>query len=440
MKRIAAMLSAALVLSLAAPAFAAVEFGGKLATEFELHKVADEWVIDGKTGLEIETEVRAEGGDPIKAVVELSPWRFESGFDDDGDPEDPFENPPSLIALSDLSIKKAWIETQGAYWNGGPAVSTRLGDVDVKWNDYVGYLDERRGITVQGLPVGPSLVSAFYAWDTDDDTRPYGVSASANIEGVDLSGILVRKADETNYAFGAGMSVMPGIDVKGALALDGQSKMLYRAEATAEGLIEGVKVTAAYRHADEDFRPAYTIPAEDEDGDTIGTGHDIADRNHEDNVNYDLRTGFSVSAETTQSGVHMVASYDQPTEVAKFKADTEVQGFKLAGEAKMRSGKVEKTELEVGKNLTLAGFDVETNYKAVIKPGNDVEHKISAESKTDLIAQLQGLSLAGEVKLVGSDVSWNTSAKYTAPNGLNLGAKYDSVEGASATAGVKVEF
>lgn len=433
------MLSAALVLSLAAPAFAAVEFGGKLASEFELHQVAGEWVIDGKTGLEIETEVKAEGGDPVKAVVELEPWRFESGFAD-GDPTDPFENPPSGIALSNLSISKAWIETQGAYWNGGPAVGTRIGDVEINWNDYVGYLDDRRGITVVGMPIGPSTVSAFYAWDTGDDTRPYGVTARANIEGVDLGGILVRKANEMNYAVAAGMNVMPGVGVNGVLALDGDSNLLYRAEATMDGLVEGVKMTAAYRHADDDFLPAYTIPARDKDGDLIGTGYAPWERNDDDNVNYDLRTGFSVSAETTQSGVHLVASYDQPKELAEFAADTVIEGFKLAGETKVRAGQVEETELKVGRGLAVAGFDVDAEYKASIVPGNDVEHAFKASTTTDVIAQLQGLKLAGEVKLVGSNLTWNTSAGYAAPNGLSLGAEYDSVAGASATAGVKVEF
>jgi len=52
MKKLATLISAALVLSLAAPAFAAVEVGGKLGTEFTVQKnAADEWELKGETGL-----------------------------------------------------------------------------------------------------------------------------------------------------------------------------------------------------------------------------------------------------------------------------------------------------------------------------------------------------------------------------------------------------
>jgi|GEM_PF-965866 len=438
MKKIASTLAAALVFALAAPAFAAVELGGKLASEFELHKVAGEWVIDGKTGLDLEADVTTDSGDPIKAVVELS--LLEGAFDDDDEPTGVFEHSLGGTLLNNIMIDKAWVETHGSYWNGGPAATTRIGDVEINWNDYVGYLEEKPGITVVGMPIGPSTWSAFYAWDTSDSTRPYGVSASASIDGVALSGIVVRKGTETNYAAAAGVSPMQGVTVKGVLALDGQNNALYRAEAAADGLVKGVKLTAAYRHADAGFRPAYTIPAEDEDGERIGTGYDPADRNHEDNVNYDLRSGFSVSAETTQSGVHMKASYDQPKDVVEFAADTEMQGFKLSGETKIKAGQVKETELKVGKTLALAGFDVDAEYEALIVPGADVEHTISANTTTNVIAQLQGLELGGEVKLVGSNVTWKTNAAYKAPNGLSLGAEYDSVEGASATAGFRVEF
>ena len=88
MRKLAALVSAALVLSLAVPAFAAVEVGGKLGTEFTLGKNDnDEWELTGETGLELETKISAEGGNPVKAIVQLSPWKLESGaFDDDGNP------------------------------------------------------------------------------------------------------------------------------------------------------------------------------------------------------------------------------------------------------------------------------------------------------------------------------------------------------------------
>lgn len=438
MKKIAALLSAALVLALAAPAFAAVEFGGKLSTEFKLHEVAGDWVVDGTTGLDIKTEVKAEGGDPVKAVVQLKPWRFAAGFTD-GKPTAPFEN-PGYGVMDQIEVDKAWVETEGAYWHGGPAVHTRIGDVTINWNDYVAYLEGRRGITVVGMPIGPAQVGAFYAWDTTDATRPYGITAGANIEGIDLSGILVRKGNVNNYALNGRMTVMPGVGMNADLAIDGANNLLYRAEAELDGLVEGVKVTAAYRGANDAFRPVYTIPAKDKNGATIGTGFDPADRNDEANVNYDLLDGFSLRAETTQSGVHMVAGYDQPTQIADFAADTVIEGFGLAGKTKVRAGSIQETELSIAKGLNLGGFDVNASYAAKIVPSADIEHTVKASTKTDAIAQLQGLELGGQVKLVGNNITWKTNAGYSAPNGLNFGAEYDSAAGASATAGVTVQF
>ena len=103
MKKLATLISAALVLSLAAPAFAAVEVGGKLGTEFTVQKnAADEWELKGETGLELETKISAEGGRPVKAVIQLTPWKLESGeFDDDGNPTGDFGEGHSQGARGD---------------------------------------------------------------------------------------------------------------------------------------------------------------------------------------------------------------------------------------------------------------------------------------------------------------------------------------------------
>src|SRR5690606_38188396 len=110
------------------------------------------------------------------------------------------------------------------------------------------------------------------------------------------------------------------------------------------------------------------------------------------------------------------------------------------GETVLVDSEVEETNLSVKRGFALAGLDVTGRYRAKIVPGSDVEHRFSAETTTDLIPQLQGLGLSGEVKLAGSDLSWNAKAKYTAPNGLKLGAVYGSEDGPSVTAGVTVEF
>ena len=80
MKKLATLITAALVLSLAVPAFAAVDVGGKVGTEFTLEKNdSDEWELKGDAAVELETKISTGGGNPVKAVVQLTPWELNSG-------------------------------------------------------------------------------------------------------------------------------------------------------------------------------------------------------------------------------------------------------------------------------------------------------------------------------------------------------------------------
>lgn len=435
MKKLAAILSAALVLSLAAPAFAAVEFGGKLGTELELHRDAnDEWAVRGRTGIELQTEVKAEGSGPLRAVVELKPWEFDNeniGFDDDEDADHELEGGFPIDWSSrdtpvEIGIEKAWIESVGSFWNGGPAVTTRLGDVEVEWDTYVGHLEDAAGITVEGMEIGPVTGKAFYLWKRDQanvEQNPLGIAAEGHVEGVDLKGMLVRQNSENNISLSAAMDIMPGMNVSGQFALDADNNRLYRLDAKADSLIQGVTLTAGYRGADDTFAPFYTNRY-DEDGEEV----------------YDLLTGFSIGAETVQSGIRLAADYDDPTKETNLSAETEIEGFKVAASTKLVDSEVEETELEVSRHFIVGAYDILGEYSALIVPGDDVEHTLKASTKTNMIPQLMGLGLSGEVVVQGGDITYKAGADYKAPNGLNLAAEYHSEDGPSITGGVTVEF
>src|SRR5690606_8910777 len=110
---------------------------------------------------------------------------------------------------------------------------------------------------------------------------------------------------------------------------DAERRHLYRLEANADSLIEGIKLTVGYRGADEAFDPMYT--------------------NRWDGTDelYDLRNGFNIAAETEQSGFRIKGDYDDPT-----------------GEA----------NVNVSRDLELAGFAVAGEYNAKIRRDEDVEH------------------------------------------------------------------
>lgn len=399
MKKLAAALAMALTLSLAAPAFAAVELGGKLENKFTLHEVADEWRVDGETGIDVEVKVTGENGPAITGTVELG---LKSGYNDKDelDGTHAFDDLLEGVSLADIVVEKAWVESKGAFWNGGPALTTKLGDVNPEWNPIVAYFENGRGVTVEGLELGPVTAKAFYLWDGAD--RPMGLAAESSVEGINLHGLVVRKGEENNFLIGAGTDLVPGIALSGQVALDAENRRLYSVEAVADNLVDGVKVKAGYRGADDLFDPMFPVLPEDKDGNPVA-------RNDADNIHWDTLTGFSVGAETVQHGVRLAADYDQPHELLNLEADTDLYGFTVG-------------------------------YAAKIQKGNPMEHTVKAKTVIDTIDQLRGLGLSAEMKLVGDDMSWKTKAEYTAPNGIELGAEYDSEEGASATAGVTLRF
>jgi len=128
---------------------------------------------------------------------------------------------------------------------------------------------------------------------------------------------------------------------------------------------------------------------------------------------YDLHDGFRIAAETVQSGFRIKGDYDDPTG---------------------------KANLNVSKDVELAGLVVTGEYNAKLEREMETEHTLKARTTLDLIPQLQGLSLSGQVKLQGENLAYEAGADYVAPNGIELGAKYASDKGLSATAGVTVEF
>src|SRR5690625_3325644 len=115
MRKIVSLMVAVLVLSMALPAFAAVDMNGKIKSELELTKNdQEEWEVNGKAGIDIKTELRAAGGNNVRGVIELDALRFNSFRDSKKDKleDGSFGEYPSLEAPV---ISKAWLETEGAF-------------------------------------------------------------------------------------------------------------------------------------------------------------------------------------------------------------------------------------------------------------------------------------------------------------------------------------
>ena len=400
MKKLAIALVAALVLALAAPALAAdLNLGGSLETRFNFGPKQTEepwkdWGIEADNGMSMKLDVNA--GEKIRVGLEFG--ETEVGLDEDDeldenheegihDPTDP-DDPAQL----DITLQKAYMETTGAFWNGGPELVTTIGDIDVDFNDYVANLSDGNGVKVEGIEVGPVNARAFYAWDQGR----VGAAVDTAYADIDLGAAVVTDGENIEAAGSAGTE-LSGVKVKAEAALDENSNFAYKLTGETE-IMPNVTVKGGYRDS-ENFG---SQNAKLDDGDPVA---------------YDNHKGFNVGVATTQYGIAMEANYDQPKEEVTFAADKDVE---------------------------LAGLNIKGEYDAKYVKDQAIEHKVKVTSPLDLVPQLQGLELSAGATInednTEGENSWNVGADYEAPNGINLGAQYHSNDGPSAYAGLKVEF
>lgn len=424
MKRIAAIVAAIMVFTLAVPAFAAIDLNGKLETKFELTRENDDWKLGAKTGLEVETALNAGGGDGVRAVVKLDALNAGADtFDEDGNPIADFRLAEHPQADMRLKITEAYLESEGAFWNGGPEVYTRIGDMELNWNDYVAHMGKHRGIMVEGINLGPATARTFLGWDRVSGHRNIGFQAEASVEGVDVETTVIRTRGAQEAALSVGTDIMPGLRADGLVAIDADMNPIYRVNTRYE-VAPGTTLIAGYR-GNRDFAPTYTNPVDEDD-----------------NVVYDEHTGFNVGIETEQSGAKLSADYDNPTATANVKAETQVEQIDVWAEAKIKDQAMENVKFGAKRDIpVISGLNIAGEYEGKYVPSEKIEHTLKASTSTDLIPQLQGLAVDGEVKLLGTELkAWKVGASYSAPNGINFGAEYHSENGPLMTAGMKASF
>ena len=396
MKKAAVLLTAALVLSLAAPAvFAAqMDVTGQVETRFEYKKDSSgEYHLNGLTGIKLSPSLTA--GDNVRLGIEFQTQP--NDFDDDDNPVRDFAAAHGSMSTT---LSRVWLETKGALWHGGPEVTTTIGDKKLNWNGWVAHMGTRRGIAVEGLDLGVANADLFYVWQTaTEDGRPMGIRVSSDIlEGVDLSAMAVRRADNFDAALSAGTE-LNGVRLDGTVAMDSARRYAFKVNAAMEAA-ENLTLKAGFRQMQAGFAPMY--PERDEDTGYIVPFHPDSDA-----------SGFNIGVETVHQGITLTADYDQPTS---------------------------KAVLSAAKTFDVQGHAIEGKYTATIKAGEDVKHEVEASTTTDLIPYLQGLGVSGKVALQGSNVEYEVGATYEAPNGISLGAEYNSESGAVVSGGLKVSF
>jgi len=404
MKKLAVVVSAILALSLAAPAIVSAEFtfDGKLESKLEYSKNNDEdrFELKGWSGLKLETGFEAGSEElPLKAVVELGGWAVNAGLDENDQlTEDvPFDQLPGLIDTAQLEIQKAYLQADGPFWNGGPSLVTRIGDVTIDYDNWMAYLGDKKGVTIDDVKVGPAEARFFYAWK-----EAYGAAVNARVKDLNLNGVVIRHDDDVQVGGGAELALADNISLAARFALDRAHSKAYQFDATFIP-VENVTLTGMYRAADDGYAAEYQYE-EQEDEDIIPKPGEAR----------------------TRLGV-----------------DTELAGFQVSGSAELEEMKLVKNTVGLRKELELAGLLVNGAYDLTMEHGDKLAltHALAADTSLNMIPHLQNVNLAGNVTInPDSTVEWGAHAGYAAPNGIELGAHYDSADGASVTAGVAVEF
>ncbi|MGI6131569.1 MAG: hypothetical protein ACOYES_06830 [Bacillota bacterium] len=450
MKKLAVVLAAVMVAALALPVSAAtVDLGGKLTSEV-YHDFAKG--AGGNTALELTAGIGLVGEQNVKGVVKASGMKWSLDLAGDGAIGLP---DPTKIGIT------AYLETEGAYWTGGPSVATRIGDLELAYSPFVLDTDAVDGISVSGVAIGPVGVDGFYGWtQTQVEENTFrtdavrGARAKTEFAGVGIDGALVKVGDaETDYMAHAAAAPMPGLAIEALYAAqsDTQASAMRAAAAYKIPFLPlPVTASAGYRRTGQEFSPTLRStekgnPLEDEGGvaaitaglDTSIAGFDIAvdgeilGRNNDGKLDDERSIGAAVGTKVGWIDVaagHKVTRKDL-TEEEPSTINTTTLGVGF-------------TERPILPNLVMSA-----SYNATITNFSlaGMRHVAKAAVGAD-VGAFRGVSVSGMIDTLPEDgPGRQLGVEYGAPCGVKLGYSYeDYADEAEDTnrvyAGLEVSF
>jgi hypothetical protein len=359
---------------------------------------------DPQSGANLDLTLGFQAGEKTKAVLELSP--VINGQNAWG------------VDIDSIGVTKAYVETQGPWFTGAPEVTTRLGDLDIDYSKYVGTIHstegQTRGISVNGLSIGGFDIAGFHAWDSNAgesesrllNEQASGARIATQIAGINLAATGVVEGQDAAVAVEGSTRVLPNVTVGGAVARDMANKAnLYRVNATVQP-VSNLTVNAEYGRVPSNFAPLYAYENAADSFVTQTRGKAV----------------IGMNAQTQQAGFNLGA------------------GIKLARAEGAQQFSRTQTTLTAGRSVSLMGMPVEANYTMTIDGSNQIKHELAGKTTLGVIPALQSVSLAGKVTMQNSTMTYEANAGYTAPNGMVFGLHYNNQTGASADAGLKVQF
>lgn len=443
MRKLAVLTSLVMVLALALPAAAQIEtkFSGKLQTDLYWDEHRGLWAW-GDLETKLEMSYGTEGA--IRAVLGL-------GATEPKDEND-FGAPSSPLAPSkpiELKIEEAYIQADGAWIEGLPSVTTKLGRFDTNYSDWVGKIGKRDGFELSNINLGPVSIATMYAWvnesplssdylfrrdpfnededwindylkrhhlvdPTDDDSgrdwRIVAVKGEGDLDVVNLSGVYVRtyNNDDTDayfndYAITASVAPIEGLKLNATFAgtdytgfigpeLGDEKGTAFKVGAELS-TIPNLTLSASVWASDAEFNPIYTKL--DDKKPTEFPGWDKPNE----------RKGVEVKADTTQGGFDLGATVKRTSDA---------------------DDNNEATSYEVRVSRDFNGIIGSYKFEDSTAADKYQIHTVSVETTVDTpIAK--AVNLKGTVRHHEVDeLQYAADIVWRAPNGFNVGLHYAS--------------
>lgn len=367
-------------------------------------------------------------------------------------------NPKVTISMATAANETAWINLKdaltrnasmpfnitgiqmvatGAWWKGGPELTTSIGSFNRNWSHYGAYRLGRNIIEVDGLSVGPVKVTGLYAY-TEDESRynktagnTFALRGSGTIDPVQFNAYFVNYGPQTDadarynqFAVDAKVTPVSGVDLSGVFGYEEKNKgITYKAEAKVT-TIPNLTLTGLVRATDDKYNPAHT-------------------ETHKDHrVWWSDEMLLRVGAETTQAGVKLNGSVERKTDYAgkhptnKFTvgASTTISGVGDAGlnlggsvELTRRPDNTSSTKTVIDASTAISNVNV--TYKGTIETDKEMINDVTVKTTVNLFFA-DNVTLEGRVIFDENQskdhhkLRYGARANWRLPNGLDIWVGY----------------
>ncbi len=440
MKKLAVILAAAMIATVALPVAAAnVSVGGKLDSKMMYDFGAD--TPSAETNLKLNLNVGPIGSQTITGVIEFNPWLIaeKNGY---GMAPKPVENGDPVPG----AIRRAYLEAVGPYWTDGPAVTSRLGDLELAYSPFILSTEALNGMSVSGIAYGPVEAGVFHGFDKGIRARGARVAAGVANVAVDASAVKVGD-DELDYAAYAIATPIPGLALDATYAAQTNTKAAaIRANAAAKVpyLPLNVIATAGYRRTDLAFNPTYRWMEE---------GNPVDGEQGKAAVTAGLATsyaGFDVALNGEILGDDDDGKLDDGRSIGAT-VGTAISGFDLTAGHKVTQTMGEKIETHNTTTLGIAMKErevlpnmlISASYNAAMPDFSLAETRHIAKASVDAdVSVLKGIKVSAlyDTKPATGKPGRELGIEYGAPCGVKLGYSCNDLNTNMVYAGMEVEF